>query len=427
MIRQISRSRHLATGLTLLTLLFIGVVLHQHKQGAEAAPPLSIAVPRPAELARARVERELDWTRVRLDGAGYVQVFDDGGRAELSLDPRLQALTEHTLADHPTPYGAAVLLSVDDGRVLALAGRSQAEPQLNAADLTLKPWAPAASVFKIVTTAALVEAGVTSEDKVCYHAGIHSIDESNLGPRPRLDDACRPLSFGLAKSQNAIIARLAHDHLTPALLEEKARKFGFGRPLEFDLPLVASAIDVPRNDALEYARTAAGFWHSTLSPMHGAVIAATIARGGTTPPLRLVERIVDARGQEVEVEGAHSTRVLAAEVAGSVGRMMVGTTEYGTARLGFHDKHSGKKLLPGIAVAGKTGSLNRKEPFLSYSWFVGYAPAERPEVAFAVLLGNGPTWRWKAHQVAAELLSGYFHGAHPSVDVVPADIAIARR
>ncbi len=427
MIQQISRSRHLATGLALLTLLLIGVVMHQHKRGAEAAPPLAMIVPRAADLARSRVQQELDWTRVRLDGAGYVQVFSDGGRAELSLDPRLQALTERTLLQHPTPYGAAVLLSVDDGRVLALAGRSPAEPQLTTADLTLRPWAPAASVFKIVTASALVEAGVQADDKVCYHDGIHAIDVSNLVAQPRRDDACRPLSFGLAKSQNAIIARLAHDHLTPELLEEKARKFGFGQPLDFDLPSVASAIDVPRHDALEYARTAAGFWHSTLSPMHGAVIAATIARGGTTPPLRLVERIVNAQGEEVVVEGARSTRVLAAEVAGTVGRMMVGTTEYGTARLGFHDKHSGRKLLPGIAVAGKTGSLNRKDPFLSYSWFVGYAPAERPEVAFAVLLGNGPNWRWKAHQVAAELLSGYFHGAHPSVEVVPADIAIATR
>ena len=76
--------------------------------------------------------------------------------------------------------------------------------------------------------------------------------------------------------------------------------------------------------------------------------------------------------------------------------------------------------MPGIAVAGKTGSLNRpasEGPFLAYSWFVGFAPAERPEVAIAVLLGNGPDWHVKAHQVAREILSGYFHGSAPGAGV----------
>jgi peptidoglycan glycosyltransferase len=418
MLRQINRSRLLSYSLASLTLLLLGMILHQH-HAAEASPPLSMVLPRPADLARARLQKELDWSRVRRDGAGYVQVFSDGGRAELSLDPRLQALADKTLAAHPTPYAAAVLLSVEDGRVLAMSGRSEAEPGLGAVELAMKPWAPAASVFKIVTAAALVEAGVEPATRVCYHDGIHAIEPSNLAAHPKLDDACRDLSFGVAKSQNAIIARLATDHLTPEGLFAAARRFGFGHPIDFDLPVAASAIDVPRQDPLEYARTAAGFWHSTLSPLHGAAIAATIARGGTTPPLRLVERVVDAQGEELEVDGARSERVISGEVAAAVGRMMVGTTEYGTARLGFHDKHSGRKLLPGVAVAGKTGSLNRKEPFLSYSWFVGYAPAERPEIAFAVLLGNGADWRWKAHQVAADLLSGYFHGAH---DAMPIDV-----
>jgi cell division protein FtsI/penicillin-binding protein 2 len=357
---------------------------------------------------------------VRLDGAGYVEVFADGGHAELSLDPRLQTLAERTLEDHPTPYGAAVLLSVDDGRVLALAGRSQAEPGLSAADLALQPWAPAASVFKIVTASALVEAGVDPEAAVCYHDGVHAIDASNLVAMPRRDDACHGLAFGVAKSQNAIIARLTHDHLAPDALYDLAKKFGFDRPLDFDLPVVASSFEAPRHDPLEYARAAAGFWHSTLSPLHGAAIAATIARGGTTPPLRLVERIVDAQGSELDVEGARSERVVSAEVAAEVGRMMVGTTEYGTARLGFHDKHSGKKVLPGVEVAGKTGSLDRKDHALAYSWFVGYAPADRPEIAFAVLLGNAPNWRWKAHQVAADLLSGYFNGPRTMPEPIPA-------
>lgn len=133
MIQEINRSRRLSAFLAMVSLLLMGLVLHE-RHSAEAAPPAAIALPRAADLARGRLQRELDWSRVRLDGAGYVQVFSDGAHAELSLDPRLQQMTERTLETHPTPYGAAVLISVDDGRVLALAGRSEAEPSASAAD-----------------------------------------------------------------------------------------------------------------------------------------------------------------------------------------------------------------------------------------------------------------------------------------------------
>ena len=63
-----------------------------------------------------------------------------------------------------------------------------------------------------------------------------------------------------------------------------------------------------------------------------------------------------------------------------------------------------------MQVAGKTGSLTGKRaPGLNYNWFVGYAPADRPEIAFAVLLANEPKWQIKAHYAAqymAALLTG---------------------
>jgi cell division protein FtsI/penicillin-binding protein 2 len=44
---------------------------------------------------------------------------------------------------------------------------------------------------------------------------------------------------------------------------------------------------------------------------------------------------------------------------------------------------------------------------LGYSWFVGFAPADRPKIAFAVLLGNSSTWPLKAHAVARQLVAEY--------------------
>ena len=394
MLRQLQTGRKLTTTLCFLSLAALAAI--------------AAALPRPP--AHSRTKGELDWQRVQADADGFVEVMRDGGRLELTLDPSVQRQAERAIAAYPAPYAAAVVLSVDDGRVLALAGHSTAEPRMTAADLTLKSWAPAASIFKLVTASALIEGGLSADTTVCYHDGVHSVEASNLTANPRLDSACNSLAFGLAKSQNAIIARLAHDHLDPIGLQRIARGFGFGEALPFAMPVEASQASVPRTNGLEFARTAAGFWNTTLSPLHGAYLAATLARGGVTPPLRIIDRVVDRAGDSFRPEGAPERRVISEDTAREVTRMMVGTTQYGTARLGFHDKRTGRPLLPGVAVAGKTGSLNRAAPYLAYSWFVGFAPAERPEIAVAVLVGNGENWHKKAHQVAEEILAGYFHG-----------------
>ncbi len=367
--------------------------LRTPEKWGHATPPLLLlqsAAPRapPAELHLEHIRRE---------GSGYVAELPDGRHTELTLDPRLQAFAEQLIEERRAPYAAAVALSLDDGRLLALAGRSLAEPARSAASLCLEPWAPAASIFKLVTAAALVDRGVLPSANVCYHDGVHSVEESNLHPSPRFDRSCNTLAYGVAMSQNAILARLAYQHLDAPSLDRTARAFGFGAALPFQTEVPPSTITVPER-GLPFARVAAGFWQSTLSPLHGAYLAATIARGGTTPPIHIAKELAKPESQ----------RALDPATARAVAEMMVGTTRFGTAKMGFHDRH-GRALLPGIEVAGKTGSLFRKErPFLAYSWFVGFAPAAKPEIAVAVLLGNGSPRDVKAQRVARDLLAGYF-------------------
>jgi cell division protein FtsI/penicillin-binding protein 2 len=111
--------------------------------------------------------------------------------------------------------------------------------------------------------------------------------------------------------------------------------------------------------------------------------------------------------------------VLEPTVAAEVGRMMRLTTSMGTARRSFHDRR-GNPTLP-IEVAGKTGTLfYRGRPsdpslpaaipggdHLGYSWFVGFAPADKPTIAFAILLGNPAAWQLRAHSVARQVVADY--------------------
>jgi cell division protein FtsI/penicillin-binding protein 2 len=298
------------------------------------------------------------------------------------------------------------MVAVDDGRVLALAGRHRDAPRTNDVRLATSAWAPAASVFKLVTATALLGEGVTPATRVCYHGGVHSVEADNLEDHPELDGRCKSLGYGLAKSQNAILARLAHDHLDPIKLERAARALGFGEAPPFELPTTASTLALP-SDPLAFARVAAGFWNTNLSPLHGALLAATIARGGEMPSLHLVDRVVDGSGRSLPLPArAAPHRAIAPETAAALTQMMVGTTEWGSANRAFRDSSTGRRRLAGVRVAGKTGTLTgRDEGGLAYSWFVGFAPADHPKVAIAVLLGRGGETDTRAADVARALLA----------------------
>jgi peptidoglycan glycosyltransferase len=406
-----------------------GLMLHRRVVAAFAvACALCLGV---GALALVTPHRDLDWRAPvgprapELEAGRLVQALPDGARAELSLDARLQATAERLLADADPARGAAVLLDVADGRVLALVGRMR-ETANNQPRLALEAWAPAASVFKLVTAAALLDKGVSPDERVCFHGGLHSVERDNLTPQRRRDRTCRTLGFALARSQNAIVARLANDRLDAPSLERTARALGFAVAPADELPPfahhgsagltsatvgAASLVSVP-TEPLAFARVAAGFWQTTLSPLHGAELAATIARGGVALPARVVERVVSSDGQVQAPPSPPAERALPEPVARALAAMMTGTTEFGSARAAFHDKHSHKRLLH-MTVAGKTGSLYEDEPFAAYSWFVGFAPAERPEVAFAVLLGHDQENRVKAAEVARALLAAWAERSPP--------------
>lgn len=365
---------------------------------ALADPPLPMPAGRVASLRLETLMRQ---------GQTYVVADTNGGHAELTLDAALQESTEEVLRTFQIPYAGAVVLSIPDGRVLAMVGRSAVDPDLGAAELALRPWAPAASVFKVVSAAALVsEGGLTSRSQTCYHGGVSAVLPDNLVDLPRIDRRCDTLGYGLGKSQNAILAKLASRHLSADQLARVGHAFGFERAIPFDLPLPPSHLDIP-TDGLEFARAAAGFWHSTLSPMHGALLAAVIANHGTMPAPTLIERAFDAEGRPLPATVARPRPVVDAATAREVGRMMELTTRIGTAKATFRDRR-GRRYLP-VEVAGKTGTLSAEtdKGYVGYSWFVGYAPADHPTIAFAVALGNHPTWRIKATYVARRIVATY--------------------
>jgi penicillin-binding protein A len=377
-----------------------------------AAPPAAIS---PAAGASGRTAATpgnelpplsgVDLTKIALREDGATAPAPLGRVAHLTLNPQLQRATQRVLNEYALPEAAVVVLDLSEGKVLVWASHIQKGP---ARDLCVESTAPAASVFKIVTAAALVEtAGVPPDIRQCYSGGESRITSIDLVDDPKRDRWCATLGEAMGRSVNTVFARLAVKNLTPPTLASMAQAFGFGEPQPFDVPVGVSDVRIPE-DRLGFARTAAGFWNTTLSPLEGAMIASTVANRGETLRPVLIDSITDASGTLYEApKRAVLRRTIRPETAAALTAMMETTTSNGTSHRAFRDLE-GRAFLPNISVAGKTGSLTRAETQQFFTWFVGFAPSRSPEIAISVLAVNTPTWRAKANVIARDVLRAYF-------------------
>ncbi len=340
--------------------------------------------------------------RTKHEGDLMLAPTSDGGWAELTLNPELEREAGRLLAGADPIAGAIVAVDLRTGRILVWAERSKAGMD----SVVTAAVAPAASVFKLVTTTALYERGeVTPSYRVCISGGLRRIERSHLEPPHGGDVRCGPFFQALGHSRNAVFAQLATRNLMRTDLVEIAERLGFNSELPFDFPVKLGTLEVPYND-LEFARTAAGFRGSTLSPLGGAYLASVIAHGGLSPRLRIVRRAGDyAAPSALETTG----RVMGSTTAIRLAKMMEVTVESGTAYGAFHDE-DGHSLVGSVRVAGKTGTLRPEPRAATTSWFIGFAPSRSPRVAVSVLLQNGESYRRKAAEVARDVLRLYFDG-----------------
>lgn len=374
-------------------------------------PTALTASPPSAQRASTSVARvvtppfsDIDLGQAAAVGDVWVVPRRDGTRAVLTVDDELQSHMESIFARYDVPQGGLVAMDPKTGRVLAFVGYEAGKGRN--ARVATDPAPPAASVFKIVTASALLDAGVKPSTSVCYGGGMRGLVQADLVDSPTRDRWCATLGDALGYSINAIFAKLADRHIDERRMAQYVSAFGFGQRLPFDLPAEPSPVDVP-DSRLERARMAAGFWHSQLSPLHGALLASTIANDGRMPYAAIVDRIESRTGETLYQHTPRTFReVLPRHTARETGEMMTNTVTKGTAKKAFWD-HRGRPFLPGVRVAGKTGTLSRYDPQRTYNWWVGYAPVDDPKIAVAALVVNEPTWRIKASYVAKEALREY--------------------
>ena len=375
--------------------------------GSPEHPAEVNAVPATAANAAAQHANHLEglslWKKAKLEGTGdalgYFAEAAGGKKVRISVEPALQKQMAKLMRTYQPMQAALVAIDPKTGKVLALVeyakdGKSDG--------LATRPLYPAASVFKIITGAALLEAGVSPDAETCFHGGLRGIVSKLLEDKPHIDRRCMSLSMALAKSANVVFAKMAVKHLDGESLRKEAERFLFNRPI-WDVPVEQSSANIP-DTKLELAKSAAGFGKVKLSPLHAALIAAAVGNGGVAFEPSLIEEVDGQAFQPTE-----SSRLLKPETAATLRDMMKYTVTEGTATSSFRER--GRSVLGDIEVAGKTGSLsNHQRPYMDYSWFVGFAPADDPKIALAAVIVNGLKWRIHAPYVAREAFRAYLVG-----------------
>lgn len=325
-------------------------------------------------------------------------------RAKLSLRKDMQNTLEQSFSEHPVPHGGAVAIEPHTGRILALVSASNDRPKVE--NYATRALAPSASVFKLVTAAALLEKGsVDTQARVCYSGGQSMLTDADVRGNSAADNICATLEQAIGHSINAVMARLAFQHLSKEELEHIALRFAFNReiPTEF-------VSDVSRaefvDDEIERAKTAAGFWHVNLSPLHGALIAAAIENHGVMMSPTIIDEVTDNAGNVVYTVKPRPWLVsMAPANADTLSRMAENTVREGTARKQFASRKGWRQ---GVRVAGKTGTLSNKTPYYAFNWFIGWGDDRHDKLAVSALVVNTEKWWVKGTHVAARLMRTYF-------------------
>ncbi len=259
------------------------------------------------------------------------------------------------------------------------------KPLLNRA---LRESYPPGSTFKLVTAAAALESGVSPDqtfpDPQRLDLPQTSATIGNFGGS--LCNGGQPLSLtqALTVSCNTTFAQLGLD-LGAETLAEQATRFGFNTDWDFQLPATAVS-QVPSDaDPPATAQSAIGQRDVRATPLQMAVVTAAIANDGVMMTPYIVDRVEDTSGrvireftpEELRLPGQPNAQAISRGSADALQAMMENVVNAGSGS---------NAAITGVQVAGKTGTAQTGEGRPPTVWFVGFAPADNPAVAVAVVV-----------------------------------------
>lgn len=355
------------------------------------------------------------WNRTPTGGPGdsreEIVPAVDGLDLELTLDAELQTIAEDCLREAvmrtEAQGGVVLIVEPRSGDVLAAADtpvardRTEIDPVLGWDNANFTGAYEPGSVFKLFTGASVLGRGaidtvmtIDCDDTQFGGYEIHNDMNHEYGVLPFMD--------AFAHSSNVYFAR-ASLNLAPEEFLDDLHLFGFDRALGVPYPGATKGILAPVSSwerrklpTLSYGQAIA------TSPLHLAMAAAAVANGGELMAPRLVRRVLDKRGREVErPDPVVRHRVIDEELSALLRDAMARAVREGTGR---------KAAVGWTSVGGKTGTAEKVvpgdttyTPGAYMASFLGFVPAEAPRLVILTMLDQ-PAYRYHyASESAAPL------------------------
>lgn len=317
--------------------------------------------------------------------AGLEALPGDAQGAVVALEPT----TGRVLAMASTPtFDPNKLASHDFGAVADLSKELNADPREPLINRAIGTTLPPGSTFKLVTAAAAIESGNYDADSQVpggYRfklpqstTSVGNYDGGNCGGR-RIT-----LTQALQVSCNVTFMSLANE-LGVEAMADQAEAFGFNDTSLEDLGGQAESL-YPRDlDPPQTALSGIGQSSVTATPLQMAMVVAAIANDGDVMRPYVVDEVRAANLSVLDRTDPQSiSKAISSTTAEELTTMMVATVDSGTAT---------PAQIPGVQVAGKTGTAQSTADRPPYAWFVSFAPADNPQVAVAVLVQSSDTSR----------------------------------
>ncbi|MGN8244373.1 peptidoglycan D,D-transpeptidase FtsI family protein [Cellulomonas soli] len=327
----------------------------------------------------------------------------EGAAVETTILPAAQQAARDGLGDQ---QGAVVAIEPSTGKILALVSTPGFDPtvlathdttaanaayqELLAADgdplvsNAISEIYPPGSTFKLVTAAAALESGQYTADStlpapVELDLPLTSATLGNFGGGGCGADPIT-LADALRISCNTAFAQLGMD-LGDDALRTQAERFGFGMS-DLTIPmLVAESVFPDELDAPQTAQSSIGQYSVAATPLQMAMVSAAIANGGVLMTPYTVQAVRSADLTVVdETTPTELSTAVSPGTATTLTSMMVGVVQNGSGTAA---------QISGVQVAGKTGTAQTSTDEAPHAWFTGFAPADNPQVAVAVLVEHG--------------------------------------
>jgi cell division protein FtsI/penicillin-binding protein 2 len=323
------------------------------------------------------------WRISRLDEPQFeIRHNDQRMTVHTTINQDLQNYLTSKLDLRHSRYIAIVAMDPQTGRIQALVGFNKID---SASNPCFDSGHPAASIFKIITAAAAVEkGGLNSSSTLTFNGRKHTLYKSQLKENTNKYTNRISLKDSFAQSVNPVFGKLGALRLGKQVLNTYAQAFGFNRSIAFEIPLKPSRIEID-DKPYHWAEVASGFnQETTISPIHGALIAAAVVNNGRLYEPAIVERIVDDSGRERYLNQPQMIdRAIEPATTRIMRELMESTVRSGTARKQFR-RIKRDKVLSKLTFGGKTGSINNRNNTARYDWFVGYAAQKSGDQQLAV-------------------------------------------